>query len=163
MIILIRENSEFILYARAVARTAAMNDSREKRRVFEAFAQSVMNLLVSVENITGLLLALALDLGFDRQEGETLRIRIAELQKKRGGVHSRYVYSRRRAGLHPVCPDTKTFELLGQTVRGLFSDAAADQLLATDKKLSSKEGSGSQNNRLRIKNRPGFSTNSDNF
>ena len=117
-----------------------------------------MNLLVGMKDIARFLLSFALDFGFNWEEGKTLRIRISELKNQRVGVDRGYIDSRRSACLHPVCPNPETLELLGQTIRRIFSDSSSYQLLAPDEKLTSEKGSSRQNKRLRIKNRPGFGT-----
>ena len=115
-------------------------------------------MLVGMKDIARLLFSFELDLRLHREEGKTLRIRISKLKNQRVGIDRGYIDSRRSTGLHPVCPNPETLELLGQTIRRIFSDSSSCQLLAPDEKLASEKGSGRQNKRLRIKNSPGFGT-----
>ena len=73
------------------------------------------------------------------------------------------VDSGRCSRLHPVGPDAKRLQLLGQSVRSAFADSASNELLTSDEKFASEKGSGGQNNRARLENPPSSGTDSAKF
>ena len=78
--VILGENPEFILYARAITRPPAMDQAGEQRRIVEARSEDFVDAFVGVQDIAGQLRRpRSLDGGRFRKKREACRIRIAGL------------------------------------------------------------------------------------
>ena len=161
--ILVRKNPQFVLDARTVSRTPAVDHSGKQRGILETRTEDVMDLTVGVKDETRHLGCPVLDGRQVRQEGELVRLFVSDLDGKRRSVYGGYVDPGRGSRLHPFGRDTHRSELFGQSMRREFADAAAFELGASDEQLAVKECSGGQNNRPRLENRPCSRTYSRDF
>ena len=156
--ILVGEGAELVLDARAIARTAAMNDARKQRRAVEAGAEDVMDLLVRMKDVAVHLRRTALDRRRDVEVREAGGVVIAELDRKFRQVEGADVDARGSAGLHPGGRDTERSDLVGDPVSRRLADAAPLERVGADEHPTVQEGAGGQNNRPRMENCPGNGT-----
>ena len=144
--------------------TAAVDHPGEERRLVEPPAQDFVHPFVGVQDVAGHLAAAGrLHSRGLRQEREARRIRVAGLEFEPGRIDGGDVDARRGPGLHPVGDDSHLAELGGQSVRGRLAEPAPFHLVTADEKFAAQEGSGGQDNRLRLENCAGIRTDAADF
>jgi hypothetical protein len=116
VMIVVRENTEFILDAGTIAGTPSADQSVEERGIIESGTKDIMHQRIRMQDITVHLRRPVLDRGTKRKEGKLVGMRIAFLAKEAIRVNRGDIDTRGSTGLHPVRPNPEGNELLGQSV-----------------------------------------------
>ena len=163
VVVVLRKDPEFILDTGTVAGTTAADQTVEKRGVLEPGTEHFVHSRIGVEDIAVHLLLSTLDGRGNREERKTLGFRITFLSEEPGRIDRGYVDPRRSSGFHPVGLDAEGHELGRQSMRGKFAYPSSLEDRASNKEPPLKEGSGRQDNRLRMKNCAGRRTDARDF
>ena len=119
-----------------------MNHSGKKRRLVKTGFQNLMNGIIGMKEEAIHLDSSGLDGRRYIKEREALRIFVSLLTKHLIKIKGADIDSWRSSGFHPGSRNSKSSQLIGNSVSSLLSNSAAFKRMLTNKHLSVKEGAG---------------------